>query len=191
MPLPSSKPGLELSRTDTANFFGVSMTGVDYWRTSGCPHIKRGTAVLFNSKEVVEWLQNKAREKATRSSEDGDTIEGLKLRRERAETERAERVNEIEAGQVVKIEDSEGIVAEIIAVLCSQHEAMPARFAAPLAYRVAALIPDAAAGLIEEIRRAVEAGLKDCSDEMRTAIAAGEGLSDLFSGESESSPITA
>lgn len=192
MPRPSTVIGQDLNRTQAARFFGIAMPTIDQWRDKGCPHRKQGAAVIFNSKDVVAWLQDRARAEAGKGkSDDGETIESLRLRRERAETESAERKNEAESGRVVDISTAEGTVAEIVAMLSSQHEALPARFGMPIAYKVAALLPEAKAELVEEIRSAVEAGLKECSDEMRNAIATGEGLPDLFDGDSESSPVAA
>ena len=189
MPRPSTATGEELNRNQAARFFGVSLTAIDYWRTQGCPHSVRGKAVVFNSRDLIEWRVDQAKASAGKGSTDGETIESLRLRKERAETESAERKNEVDAGRVIEVAESERIVADIIAVLSSQHEALPARFSMPIAHKIAAMLPDATPELIEDIRRAVEAGLKDCSDEMRNAIAAGEGISDLFDSESESSPL--
>jgi phage terminase Nu1 subunit (DNA packaging protein) len=191
MPRPSTATGQQLNRTQAARFFGVSLPAVDYWREQGAPHTKQGTAVVFNSKELIEWQVAKAKAEAGRGSTATESIDDLKLRRERAETEMAERKNEVDAGRVVDVTEAEAKVADIVAVLASQHEALPVRFAMPIAHKIAAMLPDPTPDLIEEIRRAVESGLKDCSDEMRNAIAAGEGLPDLFDGDGEPSPLAA
>lgn len=57
--------GKPLARGEAAEFFGVSLTTVDHWRRTGCPHSTDGGKVAFNSAEVSKWLRERDVEQAT------------------------------------------------------------------------------------------------------------------------------
>ena len=166
-----------MNRSQTAAFFGVAMTTLDYWREQGCPHRVDGKAVLFNSRELFEWRLQRV---VTESRPNGEVSDGeIRWRREWADMERAERQNAIESGQVGRIDEMAEKWTDQMLRIAARFDAMPARFGMAVAYACAALVPDATPDLIDEMRKAAEVKLQEAADELRLDIASGQTVPDL------------
>ena len=83
--------GQEVSKTELAEFFGVSATTVEHWIRVGCPFVQRGAkgkAWIFSTAEVYDWRLDRMRQEVTGSAP-ADEAE-LKKRKLAAETSKAE-----------------------------------------------------------------------------------------------------
>lgn len=50
---------MDLKRVEVSEAFGVNLTTVDKWRRSGCPSKQDGLNVVFNVREVSDWLRTR------------------------------------------------------------------------------------------------------------------------------------
>ena len=50
---------MEMNRSQLAEHFNVALTTIDDWRRSGCPNTKKGRSVVFNVRQVEEWINEK------------------------------------------------------------------------------------------------------------------------------------
>lgn len=83
--------GKQVSKTELAEFFGVSATSVEHWIRVGCPIVQRGgkgKAWIFSTADIYDWRLDRMREEMSGKAP-ADEAE-LKRRLAIAKTEAAE-----------------------------------------------------------------------------------------------------
>ena len=182
--------GVILNRTQTAKHFGWHLSTLDHNLRSGLPGVKNGRDWKINSKDVVDWLIERAKSEASRNTKEVPD-QDIRRRREVAEMERAERANALEAGEVCRIDEISPAWRGQVAGVCSRMDAVPPRFAMPIAYKVAASLGISEAQKIEDIRKLIEAQLALAMSEVRTELASGQTVPDIAGSEEETLPDAA
>ena len=46
---------MKCNRNKIADIFGVDLTTIDRWKRRGCPFVKEGRNVIFETEEVINW----------------------------------------------------------------------------------------------------------------------------------------
>lgn len=64
MPRPSSRLGELQNRTKIARHFGVAETTIDNWALAGMPVVQDGKRKLYNTKDIADWREKRARSSA-------------------------------------------------------------------------------------------------------------------------------
>ncbi len=109
--------GQRVNRAQLAAFVGASLPTVDAWVRQGCPHEKsgvgRGSEYGFWTGEVLRWLQQRAADDA--SGTERVDRDGLRLRRDRAETRIAELELAQKMAEVAPLADMERTWARVLA----------------------------------------------------------------------------
>lgn len=124
--------GLTLNRTEMADYLGIGMPTLDDWVRRGCPVVRRGgrgRAWAFNSADVLAWRESDIRAEAQASTADA-TVEELRRRKLRAETEQAELDLAKAKAQVVPIEQFDRALAKAFGeVRANLRNVLPGRAA--------------------------------------------------------------
>lgn len=148
--------GKTVNRSETAELFGVSLTTVDNWRRSGCPTIKDGKSVLFNSADVSTWLRERDVRQALGGA-DNVTVDEARRRREAAEAGLAELRLAKERRLVVAVEDVQAIVADEYAATRSRLLAIHGNVEMSIAHLVTPAVLAQVAGAVKaEVAEALE-----------------------------------
>lgn len=127
--------GREVTRSELAEFAGVSVNTVDAWVRRGCPQVAagaRGRASAFNTAAVVEWLQARARRDATASSET-ISLDEARQRKTAAEAELAELELGHARGELVQIDTVAELLEATLSTVRLRLLGVPAKVAARLA----------------------------------------------------------
>lgn len=111
--------GKKVNRSELAATFGVVMPTVDGWVKAGCPYDQRaagkGKPWIFDTGDVAEWLQSRAKEEAT----GGEVTDERELKRRKLAAETA--ITELELAQkrnlVAPIAEFERAQAKVYAVI--------------------------------------------------------------------------
>lgn len=120
--------GKIVSRTELAEFFGVSGPTVDHWVRTGCPVLQkgsRGVAWQFSTSDVYDWRQEKVRDEALGNTQ-ADEFE-LKLRKLAAETGKAELEFAKAKSEVAYIADFEKALSRVFAEVKVSLRNVPSR----------------------------------------------------------------
>ena len=166
MPKPSSMAGRELNRSELSALFGVAPTTIDHWRNEGLPCSKKGKAVVFNSRAVFEWIQDRAKRSVLRETEslaDGDVTRRTMV----AEMQIKEATAAKATGDAVSIEEFRQATSDLVATVRSKVLAFAPRYSPEIAQQIVdAVNPDATSEVLEEARQVVEASLRRASNEV-------------------------
>lgn len=120
--------GQEVSKTELAEFFGVSATTVEHWIRVGCPFIQRGgkgKAWKFSTADVHDWRLDRLREEHAGSAP-ADEKE-LKNRKLAAETAKAELELAKAKGEVAPLDQVQRGMAKAFAEVKANMRNVPGR----------------------------------------------------------------
>lgn len=127
----ASGTGKLLTKSELAQFLGVSLTAVTNWVRTGCPWVERGSvgkSWTFNLAEVVAWREERAVQQAL-----GDTkqlnLDEARRRKVAAEAAMVELDLAKRRGEVIEIADVAGLVGEDYANLRAKLLSMPTKLA--------------------------------------------------------------
>lgn len=131
--MPRQGRGNEVSKTELAEFFGVSATTVEHWIRVGCPFIQRGgkgKAWLFSTADVYDWRLDRMREELAGKAPADETE--LKRRLSTAKTEAAELELAKARGDVAPIEQMTKAWIKAFAEIRANMRNIPSRAVAQL-----------------------------------------------------------
>lgn len=173
--------GMELNRTQAANFCGVAELTVDAWRRGGLPSRKIGRAVKFNSKAIVDWLVERARAEveasfaSTDGAADDESMAEAQRRRAVAEARLAElKLGQLEGG-LVTIDEWKKASEDLVAHVRRGILNLPFRAANDLAFAAAAAAnPHDAESLRIVFQEILESSVRDVLNAMAEPLADSE-----------------
>lgn len=121
--------GKIISRTELAEYFGVSGPTVDHWVRTGCPYVERGgkgMAWKFNTADVINW---RIESRLAEGEQDEDEIDERKLRARqlKAKTLAAELELEKARGTVAPLDQVNRAIASAFAEVRANMRNIPAR----------------------------------------------------------------
>lgn len=129
----AGQKGLQFTRSQVAECFGVSLTTVDAWVRRGCPREaggQKGVGAVFNSAAVARWLRDVAAEEARRESTDDEQLSAMdeaKLKKLQAEAVVAEVAAAKALEQVVELDIVEKALANAFAEVQVRLRNLPGR----------------------------------------------------------------
>lgn len=125
--------GREITKTEAAEFFGVTFAAIDQWTRKGLPCERRGNNVYFNTSVVTQWLEAQSAERATVSAAPSGTLDEARVRKTNADAALAELQLQRERGEVVDIEEVSRTVGEEYAAVRAKLLAIPTKLAPRIA----------------------------------------------------------
>lgn len=120
--------GQTVSRTELAEFFGVSGPTVDHWVRTGCPYISKGgkgVAWQFNTADVIAWRIE--RDNGDDSNENQINENQLRKREQLAKTLQVELKLEMARGSVAPIDQMQKALAKAFANVRANMRNIPSR----------------------------------------------------------------
>jgi len=122
--------GRQVNRNEVADLFGVALTTIDDWVRRGCPVITRGSrgkSWAFNSADVSEWREQRARLEA--QGVELASKKDLELRRLAAETGKVELELARLRGEIAPVQQFEQAMTKAFAELRGKMRQIPNRAA--------------------------------------------------------------
>lgn len=120
--------GQEVSKTELAEFFGVSATTIEHWIRVGCPFIQRGAkgkAWIFSTADVYDWRLDRLREEQTGKAPTDERE--LKSRKLAAETAKAELELAKARGEVAPLDQVQRAMVKAFAEVKANMRNVPSR----------------------------------------------------------------
>ena len=148
--------GRRLNKTEIADVFGVSLQTVEQWVRKGLACEKSAREVLFNSAQVVSFLERQAEIRAAESAKPAD-LEEARARKLAAEAELAEIAVAKARGAVVEIDVVARVVSEEYAATRAKLLSLPSKLG-PMA-----AIETSATACQELIERGIVEALEELS----------------------------
>lgn len=123
--------GMELSKVDLAQFYGVHVNTISQWVGNGCPFISKGgpgRKWVFNSSDVTTWREDQLVLQALGDTSSLD-IDEARRRKLAAEAALVELDLSQRRGEVIEIEEVAGLVGDDYANVRAKLLSLPSKLA--------------------------------------------------------------
>lgn len=149
----------DVNQKELADLFGVTTRQIRNWEADGLPKSADGNQKLYPLRKVIAWHEERAVAQALAAVEVG-AFEAAKIRKLEAEAESKELDLAVRRGELVPLDEVEGVVRESLQAVDSVLRHSPSRFA-PLLAKAANLSMKKARAILRDMIELVRGAIRD------------------------------